>query len=69
MANELIDLRGAVWKDTCKALADSLNADLEPIIKAMRESGMTDKEINLELNRAFFDEFRGLHGFPASHRP
>lgn len=46
-----------------------LNAALKPAIDAMRASGMTNEEINLELNRAMFDAFKGLHGFPDSHRP
>ena len=69
VANELIDLRGRLWKATCKELADSLNADLAPIIAGMKAAGMTDAEINLALNRAMFDEFAGLHGFPPEQRP
>lgn len=66
MPNELIDLRGEVMKALNRDFHEKVIA---PAIAAGRAAGMTDEEINLELNRALFDEFRGLHGFPDSHRP
>ena len=65
MANELIDLRGAFWKE----MARDFNEALAPAIADCKSRGMTDEEINLELNRAFFDAFKGMHRFPDSHRP
>ena len=64
MANELLPFNVVVSEMTRK-----LNADLAPVIASMKASGLTDEDINIEINRAMFDAFRGLHGFPESHRP
>lgn len=66
MANELIDLRGETFKAMTKDFNEKV---ITPIVEHCRANGMTDEEINLEVNRMMFDLFRGLHGFPDSHRP
>jgi len=66
LPNELIDLRGA----HLKALTDWMNDTLiAPVVAECRANGMKDEEINLLLNQLLFDAFKGLHGFPDSHRP
>jgi hypothetical protein len=64
MANELC-IADLVAQDMARSLSESI----APLIADMKAAGMTNDEINLELNRALFDSFRGLHGFPDSHRP
>ena len=65
MPNELINLQGM----KLKAITNDLNEALRPAIEEMQKAGMTNEEINLEISHAMFDTFRGLHGFPDSHRP
>lgn len=66
MPNELIDLRGATMKALAKDFREKV---IHPMIAACKEAGLSDEETNLAINRAMFDAFRGLHGFPDSHRP
>ena len=69
MPNKIINPRSGIAKDMFKGMADDLNKALAPVIGEMRAAGLSDDEINLTINRAMFDTFAGLHGFPPSHRP
>jgi uncharacterized membrane protein YebE (DUF533 family) len=64
--NRVIDLRGAALE---KLTRDFNEKVIAPMVAACKAAGMTDEETNLEINRALFDAFKGLHGFPDSHRP
>jgi hypothetical protein len=63
---ELINIQGAVLAELSKDLNDKVVA---PAVAELKAAGLSNEEIRLELDRLFFDAFRGLHGFPESHRP
>lgn len=64
--NEIIYLRGEAMKELNRWFGERCIA---PMISACKEQGMSDDETNLAINRALFDAFQGLHGFPDNQRP
>ena len=64
--NEIIVLRGHALTELTRWFNKKV---IEPIVKEGRAAGMTDEEINLEINRVLFDGLKGLHGFPEDQRP
>jgi hypothetical protein len=64
MANELIPFGMAI-----EEITKDLNEAIKPFAEALKAAGATDEEVRLEIERALFDSFRGLHRFPDSERP